>query len=493
MNVPENITNKRVTWAIALIGFVVISLAVISLFGSKWNRDHEVLLKHMEEAKRTSQVLPEYDLATEPQKNFIGTGVHFWMEPPFALPVIGHIYKNSPAESAGLQRGDVIIKIDKEYTMGMTASQISSLLQGEDGSKVTIGIYRDSRYQEFTMVRSIVEIGVENTVSVSDVVQKARRQIAACDAGKYSVASDEISFGGNSITEADARSFEIAGNNIGGYAKDKNHVYYCGIILEGVDSASFQYYRYGYYKSGGIIYLSGRPLLQADPDTFHLAYEYSGTFVDKNYGYDERGTTWQLDDFWFLTYDEGGKSLGGNYREYKGEIYYWDAGPQAAPAMILINADPGSFTILKDEYCASDSCLEYAKDDKKVFHASYEVNGADPETFHVLKGSFAKDKNYVFYDTKKLEGIKPDAFESLGFGQYGKDDASVVYGDNRIDGADPKTFEVLHEKYCLAYSNVLARDKNSYYSRTMKITKDQYYEYLKAEADEIRPIIETCN
>jgi hypothetical protein len=194
------------------------------------------------------------------------------------------------------------------------------------------------------------------------------------------------------------------------------------------------------------------------------------------------------------------KYLGPQYYLYEGKIYYWDdGGGQAAPGMVLIDASPESFTILKNEHCEWDKkkdkfdpCRRYAKDDKKVFYASYEIKDADPETFQILKGLFAKDAGHVFYDARKIEGINPNTFELIGI-EYGRDNTSVVYEENKIYGADPKTFEVLHEKYCLAYANALAKDKNSYYWRAWTITEKQYYEYIKSEAEEIKPIIETCN
>lgn len=200
------------------------------------------------------------------------------------------------------------------------------------------------------------------------------------------------------------------------------------------------------------------------------------------------------------------KYLGPQYYLYEGKIYYWDdGGGQAAPGMILVNANPESFTILKNEQCEWDKkkdkfdpCRRYAKDDKKVFYASYEIKDADPETFQVLNGLFAKDKEHVFYDAQTIEGINPKTFELLGI-KYGRDDTSVVYGENKIDSADLKTFKVLLEKYCIPDFIALAKDKNGYYGQSWKLTEQEYYEAIKdfknvkSGTEEVKPIIETCN
>jgi hypothetical protein len=168
--------------------------------------------------------------------------------------------------------------------------------------------------------------------------------------------------------------------------------------------------------------------------------------------------------------------------------------------MVPIDADPKTFLGINNEYCQwsrtktkHDPCRRFGKDDKKVFYEFFEIIDADPATFQILKGLFTKDKNFVFYDTQKVEGVDPKSFQSMGLGGYGKDGSTVIYGNMKIIGADPETFKVLHEKYCLAYTNALAKDKNNYYSREEIITKRQYFESLKSEVNEIRPILRTCD
>lgn len=203
----------------------------------------------------------------------------------------------------------------------------------------------------------------------------------------------------------------------------------------------------------------------------------------------------------FMYGGKGGEDLGNNYKKFRGKIYYWDdGGGQAVPGAVAIDANPETFVSLENKNCTWNKdkyeynpCLNYAKDGSKVFYKWFEIKDADPSTFQILKGSFVKDKNYVFYDTQKVKGVDSETFQTLGLGEYGKDKNTVVYTDRKIASADVQTFQVLHEKYCLAYSNALARDKNGYYAREVKISKDQYFEHLRSENEEIEPMRDTCN
>ncbi len=53
---------------------------------------------------------------------------------------IGDVYENSPAQKAGLHPGDVVISIDNHIVKGKTIDDLSVLLKGSPGSKVTLKI-----------------------------------------------------------------------------------------------------------------------------------------------------------------------------------------------------------------------------------------------------------------------------------------------------------------------------------------------------------------
>lgn len=375
-SIKSILKNKNVN----LVIFGLLGISIIIFLGiqfskfiadkkDEWNK----YAWHLNRARNTHIVFNQdekFEIMGSQEDDYEGIGIIFKIN--LDVVFVSEIVKNSPADKAGLEVGDKIIKIDDKYTLGMIVEEISTALKGRKGTKVRLNIYRDSfgdKSKDFVVTRDLID-------------NSERREY-------------------------------------------------------------FSFFRGG----------------------------------------------------------QGGKDLGNNYRLYKNKIYYWDdGGGQAVPGMVFINVNPDTFVSLENKNCTWDEskskfnpCRNYARDNSKVFYAWFEIKDADPATFQIMKGSFAKDKNYVFYDTQKIEGVDTETFQIIGLGRYGKDKNIVVYADNEVVGADPQTFLVLHEKYCLAYDNALAKDKNSYYFRDLKITKDQYLEHLKSDNNLSERIKETCN
>ncbi len=70
--------------------------------------------------------------------------------------VIYQPFEGSPAEKAGLKKGDIITKIDGESVKGKTSSDVSSMIKGMSGSKVNITVTRDGKEIEFGVTRETI-------------------------------------------------------------------------------------------------------------------------------------------------------------------------------------------------------------------------------------------------------------------------------------------------------------------------------------------------
>ena len=71
------------------------------------------------------------------------------------------VFPNTPAAGAGVQAGDIIVRIaDSVDARGMTSEQVSNLLKGEPGTKVKVRFARPGSTQPFesTFTRAIVNI-----------------------------------------------------------------------------------------------------------------------------------------------------------------------------------------------------------------------------------------------------------------------------------------------------------------------------------------------
>lgn len=73
--------------------------------------------------------------------------------------------KNSPAEKAGIQAGDVVVKINDESTDGMSTDQAVSLIRGVVGTSVTLTIARtgEKDFITKTITRDLINLPIIET------------------------------------------------------------------------------------------------------------------------------------------------------------------------------------------------------------------------------------------------------------------------------------------------------------------------------------------
>lgn len=70
--------------------------------------------------------------------------------------VIYQPFEGSPAEKAGLKKGDIITEIDGKSVKGKTSSDVSDMIKGMSGSKVKITVARDGKEIEFEVTRETI-------------------------------------------------------------------------------------------------------------------------------------------------------------------------------------------------------------------------------------------------------------------------------------------------------------------------------------------------
>ncbi len=72
--------------------------------------------------------------------------------------VVVDMFKDSPAEKAGLKVGDIIIKIDGEDFVGKSSTDMSNYVKSSKNSKVVLTIIRDEETMELDVERKKIEI-----------------------------------------------------------------------------------------------------------------------------------------------------------------------------------------------------------------------------------------------------------------------------------------------------------------------------------------------
>ncbi len=99
------------------------------------------------------------------------SGIGIYLSFGSSYPTITGTVPGSPAAAAGLQGGDQIIKVAGKDIKGITADQATALIQGANGTKVTLTIMRGTTSFDVTLVRAeIVVPSVRSTVIATNVL-----------------------------------------------------------------------------------------------------------------------------------------------------------------------------------------------------------------------------------------------------------------------------------------------------------------------------------
>ena len=224
------------------------------------------------------------------------------------------------------------------------------------------------------------------------------------------------------------------------FGKDKQHVYYSGIVTAG-----------------------------ADPDTFFVL-DSQGYAKDAVRVYYEVDSSDLSDSFTPI--------VGADSKTFTsiGHKYAKDAHHVFLKGKMIEGADAPTFTFVGIPKATFNPYMYYTKDSRNVYFEGGMLSGADPQTFVFIPDMgndmslYAKDKNHV-YDTyigTLVEGADPESFVVLN-SIYAKDKKNVYSGDPHviddtgmfpIKGADPSTFVLV--KGNPSYD---ARDKNHKYLR----------------------------
>ena len=83
-----------------------------------------------------------------------GIGVQiFQPEPNQPIEVID-VYPNTPAEHAGVKKGDKIIRVNGEDVSSLTTDEVATRVKGPEGTQVTVTFLRESSEVELTITRA---------------------------------------------------------------------------------------------------------------------------------------------------------------------------------------------------------------------------------------------------------------------------------------------------------------------------------------------------
>ena len=111
----------------------------------------------------------EYTQGFSTLEGFIGIGVG--LQETAGGVQIGEVLRYSAAEEAGLEIGDLIVRIDGEDASGLTSAEAAERLRGEEGTRVSLTVRRQGREIEVDCVRRQVNQVYVSSKTMADGVE----------------------------------------------------------------------------------------------------------------------------------------------------------------------------------------------------------------------------------------------------------------------------------------------------------------------------------
>jgi len=106
------------------------------------------------------------------QGNYSGIGIYLSFTTGY--PVITGTVPGSPAAAAGLLAGDEIVKVGDKDMKGITSDQATTLIQGADGTKVTMEISRSGEMFSVTITRAEIHVPTVRSTEIGNQVLYVR-------------------------------------------------------------------------------------------------------------------------------------------------------------------------------------------------------------------------------------------------------------------------------------------------------------------------------
>ncbi len=110
------------------------------------------------------------ELGEDTRGQFTGLGIEVVMEGGF-VKVVAPI-DDTPAAKAGIQSGDLIVRIDGEIITGLTLNEATEKMRGAPGTKIVLTVLRESEPDPFEVeiTRAIVKLSSVKRRSLSDEI-----------------------------------------------------------------------------------------------------------------------------------------------------------------------------------------------------------------------------------------------------------------------------------------------------------------------------------
>lgn len=88
--------------------------------------------------------------------SFVGIGVRYKEVDSYFI--VSQVFPQSPAEKAGLQKGDVFYSVDNHLVKGISSEELVKLVRGELDTKVNVVVLRNEQELSFDIIRKEIKV-----------------------------------------------------------------------------------------------------------------------------------------------------------------------------------------------------------------------------------------------------------------------------------------------------------------------------------------------
>lgn len=154
----------------------------------------------------------EYESFAETMSDYVGIGIYVAETTSGETVIIGAVGNDSPAYEAGIETGDVIVKVDGVDVTELELDDVVSKVKGEEGTTVKVTVERDDEELEFEVERKDIKVYEITYKMVSD-------DIGYIDFDQFTEeAADEFKTAYEKLKKSGAEKLIIdLRNNTGGY------------------------------------------------------------------------------------------------------------------------------------------------------------------------------------------------------------------------------------------------------------------------------------
>lgn len=125
--------------------------------------------------------------------SYSGIGASLQQDEQTMIVTVVHVYKDSPAEAAGLLDGDIVLKVDEYDTSDMELSEVVSHIRGEADSTVHLIVYRGTEELEFDIQRKKLSFPtVEHEMLNEQIGYISVSEFTDATTGQFIAALDEL-------------------------------------------------------------------------------------------------------------------------------------------------------------------------------------------------------------------------------------------------------------------------------------------------------------